>query len=225
MAINPYINLTSYTPEQKLVEDVTVELIQGMGQDCYYVPRKYFNIDKIFGEDPASSFEKAYTLEMYIQSYKGFDGTDVITQFGLEIRDKISLLIARRRFKEQVTNVDSTITRPREGDLIYFPLSKSLFEINFVEHENPLYPLGKLYSYQITAELFTYSYEKIATNNTAINSPYTSTTAGLSGSTIIPLANNLGTTYGINDVLNTEGNSYGFDPNDPFNEGGCTSGA
>lgn len=215
MAINPYINLTTYGPEQKLVEDLTVELIQGMGQDCYYVPRKYFNIDRIFGEDPASSFEKAYTVEMYIQSYRGFDGTDVITQFGLEIKDKISLLLARRRFKEEVTDIDATIIRPREGDLIYFPLSKSLFEINFVEHENPLYPLGKLYSYQITAELFTYSYEKMSTTNSAINSPYNET-RGFSGSTIIPLYNNLGTTAGINDVLAQEGNSYGFDPNNPF---------
>jgi hypothetical protein len=215
MATNPYINLTSYGPEQKLVEDLTVELIQGMGQDCYYVPRKYLSIDRVFGEDPASSFTRSYNVEMYIQSYKGFDGTDVITQFGLEIKDKISLLMARRRFKEEVTDIDSTIIRPREGDLIYFPLSKSLFEINFVEHENPLYPLGKLYSYQITAELFTYSYEKIATNNTDINSPYTST-KGLCGSTVIPLSNNLGTTMGINDVLKQEGNSYGFDPNNPF---------
>ena len=159
MAINPYINLTSYTPEQNLVEDITVELIQGVGQDCLYVPRKALNIDRVFGEDPSSFFEKAYTIEMYIQSFKGFDGTDIVTQFGIEIKDKVSLLMARRRFKQQVTDADPTITRPREGDLIYFPLSKSLFEINFVEHENPLYPLGKLYSYQITAELFSYSYE------------------------------------------------------------------
>jgi len=164
MATNPYINTTSVVTEQRLIEDLTVELIQGVGQDCFYVPRKYFNIDK-------------------------------------------------------------TITRPREGDLIYFPLSKSLFEINFVEHENPLYPLGKLYSYQITAELFTYSYEKIQTLNSDINSPYTSTTAGLSGSVIIPIANNLGITLGVNDQLQTEGNSYGFNPNDPFNEAGCTGGS
>jgi hypothetical protein len=220
MATNRYLNLTSFSPEQSLVESFTVELIQAMGQDCYYVPRKYFSIDKIFGEDPTSSFEKIYNIEMYIQSYKGFDGTDMISQFGLEIRDKISLLLARKRFKEEVTTYDSTIIRPREGDLIYFPLAKSLFEINFVEHENPLYPLGKLYSYQITAELFTYSYEKIDTPNLAINSPYTST-RGLSGSTVIPLNNILGTTMGVNDILKQEGNSYGFDPNNPFDE--CNS--
>jgi hypothetical protein len=215
MATNPYLNLTTQNSEQRLVENITIELIQGIGQDCYYVPRKYFNIDKIYGEDPGSSFEKTYMIEMYIQSYKGFEGTDIITQFGIEIKDKISLLMSRRRFKEQVTNADNTIIRPREGDLIYFPLSKSLFEINFVEHENPLYPLGKLYTYQITAELFTYSYEKMTTPNTNINKPYT-TTKCLSGSTVIPLNNILGTTAGINDVLQTEASGYTFDSNDPF---------
>lgn len=214
MAINPYINLTSVNSEQTLVEDITVELIQGVGQDCIYVPRKYFNIDRIFGEDPSSSFEKAYTIEMYIQSFKGFEGTDVITQFGIEIKDKISLLMSRRRFREQVTSVDANITRPREGDLIYFPLSKSLFEINFVEHENPLYPLGKLYSYQITAELFTYSYEKMLTPNTAVNKPFT-TTGGVSGGTFSPTLNILGTSAGINDYLDTESLLYNFDPNIP----------
>ena len=214
MAINPYINLTSYTPEQNLVEDITVELIQGVGQDCLYVPRQALKIDRVFGEDPSSFFEKAYTREMYIQSFKGFDGTDIVTQFGIEIKDKVSLLLARRRFKEQVTNVDPTIIRPREGDLIYFPLSKSLFEINFVEHENPLYPLGKLYSYQITAELFTYSYEKITTPSSAVNSPYT-TTFGLSGGTMIPKNHILGTTAGINDILREEASFYSFDSNNP----------
>jgi hypothetical protein len=215
MAINPYINTTSEIQEQNLIEDVTIEIIQGMGQDCVYVPRKYLNIDKIFGEDPGTSFQKTYTIEMYIQSYKGFEGTDIINQFGLEIKDKISLVFARKRFKQEVTSDDPTIIRPREGDLIYFPLSKSLFEINFVEHENPFYPLGKLYSYFITAELFTYSYEKINTPNAAINTLVTNT-QGLCGSTIIPLNNGLGTTAGINDVLNKEALGYTFDANNPF---------
>lgn len=215
MATNPYINTTSVSSEQNLIEGVTIEVIQAMGQNCVYVPRKYLNIDKLFGEDPGTSFEKVYTIEMYISDYKGFQGTDIINQFGLEIKDKISLVMARKRFKQQVTDIDSTIIRPREGDLIYFPLSKSLFEINFVEHENPFYPLGRLYSYFITAELFTYSYEKINTLNTSVNAVMTGT-KGLSGSTIIPLNNGLGTTAGINDVLQTEATGYTFDPNNPF---------
>jgi hypothetical protein len=214
MAINPYINLTSVSSEQNLVEDITVEIIQGVGQNCVYVPRKALNIDRLFGEDPSSYFTNSYTLEMYIQSYKGFEGTDVITQFGIEIKDKISLLIARKRFKQQITDFDSSITRPREGDLIYFPLSKSLFEINFVEHENPLYPLGRLYSYQITAELFTYSYERIQTNVESINKPYI-TTFGPTGGTLIPKNNILGTTAGINDFLEAESVLYEFDSNSP----------
>jgi hypothetical protein len=214
MATNPYINLTSVQSEQNLVEDITIETIKAMGQDCIYVPRKALNIDRVFGEDPTSYFEKAYTIEMYIQSYKGFDGTDVITQFGIEIKDKVSLLISRKRFKEQVTYADSTITRPREGDLIYFPLSKSLFEINFVEHENPLYPLGKLYSYQITAELFTYSYEKMATPVGAINSPYV-TTGVTTGNTFAPKSNILGTTFGINKIFDEEAALFNFDPGNP----------
>ena len=214
MAINPYINLTTFAAEQNLVESVTIELIQGVGQDCLYVPRNALNIDRVFGEDPSSFFNSYYTIEMYIQSYKGFEGTDVITQFGIEIKDKISLLMSRKRFRDIVTVAVPTITRPREGDLIYFPLSKSLFEINFVEHENPLYPLGKLYSYQITAELFTYSYEKIATPSPAVNSPYT-TTFGFSGGTMIPKNNILGTTAGINDILDDEAAIYEFDANNP----------
>lgn len=214
MPINPYFY--NNIGEQNLVEDITIEIIKTTGQDCTYVPRKYFDIDKIFGEDPGTSFVKAYPLEMYLQSFRGFDGTDVITQFGIEIKDKVNLVFARRRFFEEVTTYDAAITRPREGDLIYFPLSKSLFEINFVEHENPLYPLGKLYSYFITAELFTYSYEKINTKVNAIDAVQT-TTRGLSGSTIIPLNNILGTTAGINEVIDDEAELFNVDKNEPCN--------
>jgi len=212
MAINPYFY--NNTNEQNLVEDITVEIIKATGQDCLYVPREYLSIDKVFGEDPGSSFTTKYTIEMYLQSFKGFDGTDIITQFGIEIKDKVSLVFARRRFKEEVTNKNTAITRPREGDLIYFPTSKSLFEINFVEHENPFYPLGKLYSYMITAELFTYSYEKIDTDIAAIDS-VSSGTKNTTGSTIIPLNNIIGTTAGINDVIDDEADLFNVDKNQP----------
>ncbi len=212
MAVNPYFY--NYGNEQNLVEDMTIEIIKATGQDCLYVPRQYLNIDKIFGENPASSFTKTYTLEMYLQSYKGFEGTDIISQFGIEIKDKVTLVFARKRFSEEVTINDITITRPREGDLIYFPASKSLFEINFVEHENPFYPLGKLYSYYITAELFTYSYEKINTNISYIDSVST-VTKGLSGGVIIPRNNILGTTAGINDVIDDEAELFDVNKNEP----------
>jgi hypothetical protein len=217
MATNPYFS--NYQGEQNLVEGITVEIIQAMGTNCIYVPRKYFTIDTIFGEDPGTAFTKSYPIEMYLQSYKGFEGTDIVTQFGLEIKDKVMLVVARKRFSEEVTRKDSTISRPREGDLIYFPTSKSLFEINFVEHENPFYPLGKLYSYAITAELFTYSYERMKTNNPAIDSVMTTTRGNCAAADItklIPTNNILGTTVGINDVVQTEAVGYTFDPNNPF---------
>jgi hypothetical protein len=173
MATNPYFS--NYQGEQDLVEGVTIEVIQATGVDCIYIPREYLSIDRIFGEDPGSYFNEVYRLEMYLYSYKGFEGTDVISQFGLEIKDKVNLIFARKRFKQEVTDITPSITRPREGDLIYFPPSKSLFEINFVEHENPFYPLGRLYSYFITAELFTYSYEKIDTKVKEIDDVYTET--------------------------------------------------
>jgi hypothetical protein len=219
MATNPYF--LKNTGEQDLVESITVEIIKTMGQDCVYIPRDYLMIDKLFGEDPGSAFQNAYTIEMYMVNYQGFDGTDIVSQFGIEIKDKITLLMARKRFKEEVINKNTNVKRPREGDLIYFPASKSLFEINFVEHENPFYPLGKLYSYLITAELFTYSYEKMNTKNTVVDSLMTNT-RGLSGSQIIPKNNVLGTTAGINDLLNTEAAGYTFDPNNPFDIEDCT---
>jgi hypothetical protein len=170
MPTNPY--LQEYSEEQNLVEDITIEIIKGMGRDVIYVPRQYANIDRIFGEDISSKFTNSYPIEAYVDSWKGFNGTDIVNQFGIEVKDKLSLTVAKRRFEEIITASDPTITRPREGDLIYFPLSKSLFEINFVEHESPFYPLGKRYSYFLTCEMFSYSMEKIQTGNTAINEIY-----------------------------------------------------
>jgi hypothetical protein len=221
MATNPYISNFNNIGEQNLAENITIEVIQTMGQDCLYIPREFLSIDKLFGEDPGSAFLDSYKLEMYLVSYKAFDGTDVITQFGLEIKDKVTLLFARKRFIQEVSNKKTGITRPREGDLIYFPLSKSLFEINFVEHENPLYPFGKLYSYLITAELFTYSYEKVDVGNTTIDA-IIANTRGISGSQIIPIDNNKGTTSGINDNLRNEASGYTFDANNPFAIEDCT---
>lgn len=173
MAINPYFQ--DYSGEQNLVEEITIELIQGTGRDVVYIPREYMNLDRLFGEDIGAKFVNTYTIEAYVDSFKGFDGTDIVNQFGIEVKDKVSLTISKKRFEEEITANRPTIRRPREGDLIFFPLSKSLFEINFVEHESPFYPLGKRYTYFLTCEMFTYSMEKISTGNTLINEIYNTT--------------------------------------------------
>ena len=163
MATNPYFNFKSSAPEQNLIEDLTIEAIKTMGMDVLYLPREYVKKDLLFGEDVLSQFEKTYEIEMYLQSVDGFQGEgDILAKYGLEVKDKVELVVARRRFMDEVGNLEP-IPRPREGDLIYFPRGNYLFEINFVEHENPFYQLGKNQTYLIQAELFTYSLEKFQT--------------------------------------------------------------
>ena len=167
MARNPYFR--EYSGEQNVVEDLTIETIKAMGKDMVYIPRTLVNEDKLFGEDNISKFDDGYQLEMYIQSVDGFEGEgDILSKFGLEIRDRIELVVSRKRFEQTVGIYEST-TRPKEGDLIYFPLSKTLFEINFVEHENPFYQTGKLFTYKLSCEVFTYSQEDIDTGYTDID--------------------------------------------------------
>lgn len=167
MARNPHFK--DYSGEQNVVEDLTIEIIQTMGRDMVYIPRTLVNVDNLFGEDAISKFDDGYQLEMYVASVDGFEGEgDILSKFGLEIRDKMDLIVSRKRFEETVGAYEST-TRPKEGDLIYFPLSKTLFEINFVEHENPFYQLGKLFTYKLSCEVFTYSQEEIDTGYSEID--------------------------------------------------------
>jgi len=169
MATNPHFN-QKVPSEQNLIEDISIETIRMMGQDVIYVPREMINEDKLFGEAKKYKFKDAFPIEMYIESTNGFEGEgDVLTRFGLQIKDKVTLVVAKKRFKTEVTQLRTDIKRPREGDLIYFPLSNGLFEINFVEHENPFYQLGKLYTYKLTCELFTYDHSEVDTGVTEID--------------------------------------------------------
>lgn len=162
MATNPYFK--DYSGEQRLLNDLTIETIQAMGRDFIYLPREYLNIDMIFGEDPKSSFKNGYSLEMYVLETLKFGGNrDIITKFGIAITDRLTMQFAKTRFFDEVTSKQSEIIRPREGDLIYYPLSGSIFEINFVEDEQPFYQFGTLTTFTVTCELFTYSHEEMDT--------------------------------------------------------------
>ena len=162
MAINPYFK--KYSGDASIIEDLTIETIKAMGHDFIYIPRTLVNVDELFGEDTISRFDDGYELEMYIQNVDGFEGEgDILTKFGLEIRDRMTLVLSKSRFENTIGIHEGEITKPREGDLVYFPLSKTLFEINFVEHENPFYQLGKLYTYKLSCELFQYSQEDLNT--------------------------------------------------------------
>jgi len=168
MATNPYFK--DYSGEQDVTEDLTIEIIKAMGREMYYIPRNIVESDKIFGEGKEVNYKGTVAIEMYIDSVSGFQGQgDIASKFGIEIKDNVFLTLSKKRFMQEVQTRFPTITRPREGDLIYFPLSKSVFEINFVEHENPFYSLGKLYSYRLTCELFTYDQETVSTGTTDID--------------------------------------------------------
>ena len=169
MATNPYFK-KDYSGEQDILEDLTVELIKTMGRDMYYIPRNILDMDLIFGEGLQVNYKNGIPLEMYIDSVSGFDGQgDIASKFGIEVKDNIMLTLSKKRFKEEVQTRFVDITRPREGDLVYFPLAKAIFEINFVEHENPFYQFGKLFSYKLTCELFTYNQEEVTTGTTEID--------------------------------------------------------
>jgi Virus neck protein len=172
MATNPYFK--DYSGEQDVTEDLTIEIIKAMGREMYYIPRNIIETDKIFGEGKEVNYKNTVAIEMYIDSVSGFQGQgDIASKFGIEIKDNVFLTLSKKRFMQEVQTRFPTITRPREGDLIYFPLSKSVFEINFVEHENPFYSLGKLYSYRLTCELFTYDQETVSTGTTDIDAVQT----------------------------------------------------
>ncbi len=117
----------------------------------------------IYGEESYSKFDSQYFVEMYIKNVEGFGGQgDFLSKFNLEIRDQVTLTIARRTFFDEVGTYTS-FSRPREGDLVYFPLNKKLFEIKFVEHEAIFYQLGSLQTFDLTCELFEYSNEILNT--------------------------------------------------------------
>tara|TARA_R110002012_G_scaffold197517_1_gene366055 strand:- start:88 stop:750 length:663 start_codon:yes stop_codon:yes gene_type:complete len=218
MATNPYIN-QRVNSEQNLTEDLTIETIKAMGRDMLYIPRTLVNLDTIFGEDELNKFENAFPLEMYIESIQGFEGPgDIISQIGLDIKDRVNLRVSRKRFEQEVTAAIPSIGRPKEGDLVHFPLSNTTFEINFVEHENPFYQLGRLYTYQLQCEVFTYSNETIDTGNSIIDK-LEDDRKGLSGDLVIP-TDPSGITAGDNDEMHNLSRSIlDFSEKDPFSEG------
>jgi hypothetical protein len=168
MATNPYFK--EYQGEIDLLNDLTIETIKTMGRDMIYLPREYFNRDPVFGEDVTSKFREGYPIEMYIQNIQSFGGAGYfINKFGINIQDKLTLQVSRKRFETEIASKVSTITTPREGDLIYFPFNKSIFEINFVEDKLPFFQFGTLTTYTLTCELFTYSFEDVETEYTEID--------------------------------------------------------
>jgi hypothetical protein len=159
--------------EQNLYEDLIIESMKIYGFEVYYIPRKPNNKDIIFTEDPLNSYEFAYPIEMYMENVGGFEGEgELLTKFGLEIRDSANFIVARRRWQSVVGDKGQTVleNRPAEGDVIYFPLTKSYFEIRKVDGQTPFYQVGKLYIYKMSCELMQFSNEVFNTGVEEIDS-------------------------------------------------------
>lgn len=166
MATNLYFQNVSSHAEQELINSLTSEVIQIHGLDVFYLPRTLVKEDLLMGEDVLSKFSTVYEIEMYLKSTEGFGGEgDLVSKFGLDVRDEVIFTVHRDRFE-----LATDMSKPLEGDLIYLPVNKGLFEIKFVEHEQPFYQSGKNYSFDITCELFQYAEEQLDTGVSEIDS-------------------------------------------------------
>jgi len=158
--------------EQFLIEDLIIESLRIYGQEMVYIPRSLVSKDNVLGEDRLSEFKASFPIEMYFENVDSLGGQGAFIQkFGLMMEQSATLVVARRRWEQMVGRfgIGPLPNRPAEGDLIYFPLSKGLFEIKFVQHQDPFYQLGKLYVYKLQVELFQYSSERLDTGNKAVD--------------------------------------------------------
>ena len=168
--LNPFFLQGSKT-EQGLIQDLINEQLRMYGVDIYYIPRKYVTKNTIIKEVIESKFDHAYPLEAYVNTYDGYEGQGtILSKFGIQPLTDLTITISKDRYETYITPLIKNLpdielsTRPKEGDLIYFPLGDRLFEIKFVEHEQPFYQLQKTYVYELKCELFRYEDEVIDTD-------------------------------------------------------------
>jgi hypothetical protein len=166
-------NTSGTTGEQRLLEDLIIESMKIYGHDVYYLPRTIMNKDNVLLEDPLSYFAQAYPLEMYLENTEGFEGEgELLTKFGFEFRSNATFVVARRRWEESVGRQAANLQlpeRPAEGDLLFFPKTKTFFQINYVDFLNPFYQLGKIYTYRMSCQVFEFSSETINTGISEID--------------------------------------------------------
>ena len=227
MALNPFF-LQGSQSEQRLVQDLINEQLKIYGVEVTYIPRKFVRKQTIIKEVQSSAFDDNFLLEAYLNTYEGYSGQgDIMTKFGVSLRDEVTLTISKERFEDFISpflEADDDYelaSRPREGDVIFFPLGSRLFEVKFVEHEEPFYQLGKNYVYQLKCELFEYEDEVFDTDIDEIDSQledlgYISTLQLIGvGQTATATAqlNSTNKSYIREIVLNNDGSGYQSTPN------------
>jgi hypothetical protein len=167
MALNPFF-LQGSSEEQRLLQSLINEQLKIYGVEVTYLPRKLIKEDTLFTELQSSVFNDNFSIEAYVNTYEGYGGAgDILTKFDIALKDELVITISQERFEDFIApfledlpdNEIKISNRPREGDLVYFPLGKRIFEVKFVEHEKPFYQLGKNYVYELRCELFEYEDE------------------------------------------------------------------
>ena len=225
MALNPFF-LQGSVGEQNLMQELINEQLKIYGVEITYIPRKIVNRSTVFEELERSKFDDNFLLEAYVETFDGYGGQgDIMTKFGMTLKDELTVSISRERFEDfiapfmEAMNDDEIIvdTRPREGDLVFFPLGNRLFEVKFVEHEDPFYQLGKNYVYKLQCELFEYEDEVIDTGIEEIDKKV----EDLGHITDLPLVQSVSTatatavigTGGLQKIfLNNDGSGYTSPP-------------
>lgn len=175
--LNPFF-LQGSKGEQGLIQDLVNEHLKIYGVEVYYLPRQYITEKTVIKEVIESQFNFAYPIEAYVDSYEGYGGQGtILSKFGIQELDDLNLIVSRERWETYISALIKNIkdvklsTRPKEGDLIYFPYGNKLFEIKYVEHEKPFYQLRKNYVYELRCELFRYENELINTGIDFIDNP------------------------------------------------------
>jgi Virus neck protein len=161
---NLYFDNFTANNEQRLYDDLINECVQIYGIDAFYMPMTSDSkIDLLFGEDPTKIFTSAYPVEVYVQSVDNFEGGELFSKFGLEVKKQARFLVTRRSFQK---NIPSQFTRPQEGSLLWLPNFQALFEIKYTDEEMFFYTFGntKIYGYSMICEKFRYSNERINTD-------------------------------------------------------------
>jgi hypothetical protein len=216
MATNSYFQ-NGARSEQNLYQDLIIESIQIYGVDIFYIPRTLVAKDDILGEDSLSKFKTRYAIETYFENVDNFAGQgSFIEKFGLMVEQSATIVIARRRWEQLIGRYDSGTlpNRPCEGDLIYFPLSNGLFEIKFVQHQDPFYQLGKLYVYKLQVELFQYGSEHLETGDANIDVFESLKSFDVNVNTDVEKSDS----FGDNNKFKAEANHTIFSETNPFGE-------
>jgi len=170
MATNTFFNNYARVSEQSLIDDLVIESIKQYGVDVIYISRAIKGRDAIFNEDDFPVYNETFEFETYVKNMEGFEGEgDFLSKFGLQIRDTLTLTVANRTFERHVTREVVELARPREGDLIYFPLNEKMFEIKYVEHESIFYQMGQTQVFDMQCELIEYANQKFDTGRSEID--------------------------------------------------------